>query len=97
MRSIRPTRPGEFLAALLRRNFVFTSATVPAAVLAAVGGYDESLALSEEYDLWLRILVAGSILCGWGPAGDLPDASGAVLAPDPGHEEDGGTRLSRAA
>jgi GT2 family glycosyltransferase len=53
-----PDRAG-FLAALLRRNFVFTSATVPAAVLSAVGGYDESLPLSEEYDLWLRILVAG--------------------------------------
>jgi hypothetical protein len=48
-----------FLPALLRRNFVFTSAAVPAAVLAAVGGYDESLRLSEEYDLWLRILIAG--------------------------------------
>ncbi len=53
-----PDRAG-FLAALLRRNFVFTSATVPAAVLSAVAGYDESLPLSEEYDLWLRILVAG--------------------------------------
>ena len=54
-----PPDRASFLAALLRRNFVFTSAAVPAAVLAAVGGYDESLALSEEYDLWLRILVAG--------------------------------------
>lgn len=54
-----PPDRASFLAALLRRNFVFTSATVPAAVLAAVGGYDESLRLSEEYDLWLRILVAG--------------------------------------
>jgi hypothetical protein len=54
-----PPDRASFLAALLRRNFVFTSATVPAAVLSAVGGYDESLPLSEEYDLWLRILVAG--------------------------------------
>jgi hypothetical protein len=54
-----PPDRASFLAALLRRNFVFTSAAVPAAVLAAVGGYDESLTLSEEYDLWLRILVAG--------------------------------------
>jgi GT2 family glycosyltransferase len=54
-----PPDRASFLAALLRRNFVFTAATVPAAVLAAVGGYDESLRLSEEYDLWLRILVAG--------------------------------------
>lgn len=48
-----------FLIALLRRNFVFTAAAVPAAVLAVVGGYDEQLAMSEEYDLWLRILIAG--------------------------------------
>lgn len=48
-----------FLIALLRRNFVFTAATVPASVLAQVGGYDERLAMSEEYDLWLRILIAG--------------------------------------
>ena len=54
-----PPDRASFLAALLRRNFVFTSATVPARVLSALGGYDESLALSEEYDLWLRILVAG--------------------------------------
>jgi Glycosyl transferase family 2 len=54
-----PPDRASFLAALLRRNFVFTSATVPAAVLSAVGGYDESLPLSEEYDLWLRILAAG--------------------------------------
>ena len=54
-----PPDRASFLAALLRRNFVFTSAAVPAAVLSAVGGYDESLTLSEEYDLWLRILVAG--------------------------------------
>lgn len=54
-----PPDRASFLSALLRRNFVFTSATVPVAVLSAVGGYDESLRLSEEYDLWLRILVAG--------------------------------------
>lgn len=61
MDAVEPPPPdrASFLAALLRRNFVFTAATVPAAVLAAVGGYDESLRLSEEYDLWLRILVAG--------------------------------------
>lgn len=61
MRAIVPPPPDResFLTALVRRNFVFTSATVPASVLAAVGGFDESLRLSEEYDLWLRILVAG--------------------------------------
>jgi hypothetical protein len=61
MDAIVPPPPDResFLVALLRRNFVFTSAVVPAAVLAAVGGYDETLRLSEEYDMWLRILIAG--------------------------------------
>jgi glycosyltransferase involved in cell wall biosynthesis len=61
MEALDPPPPdrASFLAALLRRNFVFTAATVPVSVLAAVGGYDEGLAMSEEYDLWLRILVAG--------------------------------------
>jgi GT2 family glycosyltransferase len=61
MDAIVPPPPdrASFLAAVIRRNFVFTSAVVPVAVLGAVGGYDETLRLSEEYDLWLRILVAG--------------------------------------
>jgi GT2 family glycosyltransferase len=61
MDAIVPPPPDRerFLIELLRRNFVFTSAAVPAAVLAAVGGYDETLRLAEEYDMWLRILIAG--------------------------------------
>lgn len=55
----RPEDRESFLIELLRRNFVFTAAVVPAAVLAALGGYDETLTLSDEYDLWLRILIAG--------------------------------------
>jgi glycosyltransferase involved in cell wall biosynthesis len=54
-----PSDQARFLLALLRRNFVFTAAAVPAGVLAAVSGYNERLAMSEEYDLWLRILIAG--------------------------------------
>jgi glycosyltransferase involved in cell wall biosynthesis len=55
-----PPREREaFLAALLRRNFVFAAATVPAAVLERVGGYEETLPASEDYHLWLRILTAG--------------------------------------
>ena len=54
-----PSDRESFLVELLRRNFVFGLAAVPAAVLATVGGYDESLRMSEEYDLWLRILIAG--------------------------------------
>jgi glycosyltransferase involved in cell wall biosynthesis len=54
-----PAGAESFLIAVLRRNFVFTAATIPARVLSAVGGYDERLRLAEEYDLWLRILAAG--------------------------------------
>ena len=48
-----------FLAALLERNFIFTSATVPASVLAEVGGYTDARMRAEEYELWLRIVLAG--------------------------------------
>jgi glycosyltransferase involved in cell wall biosynthesis len=48
-----------FLAALLRRNFVFTATTVPRSVLETVGGFEEKLPTSEDYHLWLRILTAG--------------------------------------
>jgi glycosyltransferase involved in cell wall biosynthesis len=54
--------PGErdaFLLELLKRNFVYVAATVPRRVLDAVGGFDESLVGVADYDLWLRIVVAG--------------------------------------
>jgi glycosyltransferase involved in cell wall biosynthesis len=54
-----PAKRLAFLAALLERNFIFTSATVPATVLTEVGGYTESRRMSEEYELWLRIVLAG--------------------------------------
>jgi GT2 family glycosyltransferase len=54
-----PHEPDAFLTALLQRNFVFTATTVPAAVLETVGGFEETLPVSEDYHLWLRILMAG--------------------------------------
>jgi GT2 family glycosyltransferase len=54
-----PDDPGEFLAMLMRSNFVYVSTTVPRRVLDDAGGFDERLTSSEDYDLWLRILVAG--------------------------------------
>jgi glycosyltransferase involved in cell wall biosynthesis len=48
-----------FLLELLARNFVYTSCTVPRAVLADVGGFDESMRLSEDSELWLRIVLRG--------------------------------------
>lgn len=53
-----PHYEGRVTAELLIDNFVpFPTAVVRAAVLRAVGGFDESLSMSIDYDLWLRISV----------------------------------------
>jgi glycosyltransferase involved in cell wall biosynthesis len=54
-----PDDPGEFLAALMRSNFVYVSTVVPRAVLDHVGGFNETRTSCEDYELWLRILLAG--------------------------------------
>jgi glycosyltransferase involved in cell wall biosynthesis len=63
MESLRPPRAQldqpRFLLALLERNFVYVSVAVPRSVLHAVGGYDERRFGTEDYDLWLRISIAG--------------------------------------
>lgn len=64
MELMRPPTPppadsDRFLVELLRRNFVYTSTTVPKAVLEDVGGYDESMLGAEDYELWLRIVARG--------------------------------------
>jgi glycosyltransferase involved in cell wall biosynthesis len=42
--------------ALIRRNpFVHSSVVVRRALLEAAGGYDESLAVAQDYDLWMRL------------------------------------------
>lgn len=49
---------GRVTAQLLIDNFVpFPTAVVRASVLLAAGGFDESLSMSIDYDLWLRISV----------------------------------------
>lgn len=54
-----PRDAREFLAELVQRNFVFTSATVRRSALEEVGGYRELLTASEDYELWLRIVAHG--------------------------------------
>lgn len=49
----------EFLAALIRINFIYVSTIVPRDVLDAVGPFNESRTSCEDYDLWLRIMAAG--------------------------------------
>jgi len=53
-----PHYEGRVTAPLLIDNFVpFPTVVVRAAVLRAAGGFDESLTMSIDYDLWLRISV----------------------------------------
>ena len=54
-----PEDPAELMVALVRRNFILSSATVRRRVLEDVGGFDPSLSGVDEYDLWLRIAAAG--------------------------------------
>lgn len=54
-----PDSAPELLAALLVSNFVYVSAVVVADVLHAVGGFDERRRSSEDYELWLKIALAG--------------------------------------
>lgn len=50
---------GATLDDLLAENLVFGNALFPRAAYDEAGGYDESLWISEDYDLWLRILEGG--------------------------------------
>jgi len=53
----RPQRPsGRITGRLLRDNFVpFNTCVLPRATLEEFGGFDESLSMAIDYDLWLRI------------------------------------------
>jgi glycosyltransferase involved in cell wall biosynthesis len=54
-----PSSDDAFLLELLKRNFIWSSTTVPRTVLNQVGGFDEAAPPAEDYELWLRILVRG--------------------------------------
>jgi glycosyltransferase involved in cell wall biosynthesis len=45
--------------AILRSNFIFGAGAVRASALATVGGYDPAARWAEDWDLWLRMLLAG--------------------------------------
>jgi glycosyltransferase involved in cell wall biosynthesis len=60
---VRPSRllSGDVLDALLRKNFVPTSTVIARRdSLLEVGGFDESLTHSEDWDLWIRLAERGS-------------------------------------
>ncbi len=54
-----PISDEQFIAALLRHNFVHNSVTVRRSVLEQVGGYKTDLSHGEDYELWLRIAISG--------------------------------------
>jgi glycosyltransferase involved in cell wall biosynthesis len=54
-----PSDREEFLAELMRRNFILSSATVRRSALEEVGGFRDNLGGCDDYDLWVRILLAG--------------------------------------
>ena len=52
-------RPERQRLAILEQNFVSTMSLFPKAVWEEVGGFDEDLALAEDWDFWLRAIYAG--------------------------------------
>jgi glycosyltransferase involved in cell wall biosynthesis len=57
LREVRPpTDDAAIRRALIRANpFVHSSVMVRRALLARVGGYDERVAVAQDYDLWMRL------------------------------------------
>ena len=47
------------LPTIVERNFMFVGAVARAALVRDVGSFTESLRRSEDYDLWMRLLLAG--------------------------------------
>jgi glycosyltransferase involved in cell wall biosynthesis len=55
-----PPAGEELLLEILRRNFVFTSATVRRQTVLGVGGFTK-FARSEDYELWVKIAATGAV------------------------------------
>jgi hypothetical protein len=51
---------GDQRVAILRRNFVFGLAAVRRRALLAVGGFDEAIRFTADWDLWVRMVLSGS-------------------------------------
>jgi glycosyltransferase involved in cell wall biosynthesis len=54
-----PRERTELLTLLTSGNFILASALVRRKVLEEAGGYDPATTGAEDYDLWLRIVIAG--------------------------------------
>jgi hypothetical protein len=83
---VTPTDPEGFLRALLEYgNFVYCSTTVRRHVLLEVGGYDETLPGSPDYELWLRLSAAGHAFVDSGEILAIYRRRPGQLTADPGH------------
>ena len=51
---------GDQRSGILRRNFVFGLAAARRSALLAVGGFDERIRYTTDWDLWLRMIFGGS-------------------------------------
>lgn len=54
-----PTDPLEMLRSLLQANWLFGLTVIRRAAFEQMGGFNEHLAASEDYELWLRLLAGG--------------------------------------
>ena len=82
--------PDRQLAEIARHNFVFTSCLVRRTAYETVGGItaDRSLERAEDYDLWLRLLVAGwRGACIDEPLAEYTVSPGSLSRDDPGKSE----------
>ena len=51
--------PQDQLSTMIDHNFMFVGTIVRASVMRRYGGFDETLRRSEDYDLWMRLLLGG--------------------------------------
>lgn len=55
-----PAREEDQLATIALRNFLFVSVLFRRSLVDRFGGFDESLRRAEDYELWMRFLIAGA-------------------------------------
>lgn len=81
-----PADPAAFLRALFEYgNFVYNATTIRRDVLLAVGGYNEALPGSPDYELWLRLAAAGHGFVDSGEILAVYRRRAGQLTDDPGH------------
>lgn len=83
---VTPSDPTDFLRALLEySNFVYYSVTIRRQTLQEIGGYDETLPGSPDYELWLRLSAAGHAFAPCGEILAIYRRRPGQLTADPAH------------